>query len=707
MRLSSFILKNLETILQEWVKFATTQLPLGQKADQDMLRDDVKKMLEMIAADLARPQTAQHQSEKSKGRYPVKKTPAATHGAERLESGFSLVSAIAEYRALRASVTRLWQEAHLNKPITKAAEEDIIRFNEAIDQAVSESVVSFSHEKEQQTRVFETILSSSPDLSFTFDLAGKFAYANKAMMELLGLSRDKIVGKNCFDLNFSTAAELQGQIQRAISTKEPVRGEILHTKPFAEDQFYDYIFAPVLTKRGRVEAVAGTARNITERKSSEDKNWQKANYDFLTGLPNRRLFLDRLDQAVKHAGRIVAPIALLFIDLDHFKEVNDTFGHEVGDLLLRLVADRIRACVRDTDTVARLGGDEFMVILQDLINAEHVELVTRKIIKELAGNFQINNDNIHISASIGITLCPQDAITSEDMIKNADWAMYAAKNAGRNRFSFFFQGQDQPDSAVSARHRLIADLRRALPQHQFTMVYQPIFNVATGRIIKAEALLRWMHPEMGLLFPGQFIGPAEEAGLVQEMHAICDWVFTEAALRSRKWSDLSGIPFQISINLSALQFSDHPNILKWGAYLKSLGLAAHCIAVDIKEEVLLNGAAEISGRISELHNAGIEVAVDDYGAGSSSIAYLKKFEVDIIKLDPLLVQEMTADASSQAITEASIIMAHTLGLKVIAEGVETNDQRDCLQAAGCDFAQGYLFAAPVCAEEFEKLLQHA
>ena len=664
MRLSSFILKNLETILQEWEKFAASQFPAGQTADKGMLRDDVKKILETIAADLARPQTGQHQSEKSKGHRPVKKTAAATHGAERLESGFSLVSAMAEYRALRASVTRLWQEAHLNKPIAKTAEEDIIRFNEAIDQAVSESVTSFSYEKEQQTRVFETILSSSPDLSFTFDLAGRFAYANKALMELLGLPRDEIVGKNCFDLNLSTAAELQGHIQRAVSTKEPVRGEILHTKPFAEDQFYDYIFAPVLTKRGRVEAVAGTARNITERKTSEENNWQKANYDFLTGLPNRRLFRDRLEQAVKHAGRIVAPIALLFIDLDHFKEANDTFGHEVGDLLLRLVADRVRSCVRDTDTVARLGGDEFMVILQDLVNAEHVELVVRKIINELASPFQINNDTIHISASIGITLCPQDASSSEYVIKNADWAMYAAKNAGRNRFSFFSQGQDRPVGAVSARHRLIADLRLALPQHQFTVVYQPIFNVATGRIIKAEALLRWMHPEMGLLFPGQFIGPAEEAGLFQEMHAICDWVFTEAALRSREWSDLSGIPFQISINLSALQFSDHPNILKWGTYLKSLGLATHCIAVDIKEEVLLNGAAEVSGRITELHDAGIEVAIDDFGAGSSSIAYLKKFAVDTIKLDPLLVQEMTADASSRAITNASILMAHTLGLKV-------------------------------------------
>ena len=707
MRLSSFILKNLDTILQEWTKFASTLIPAGKKADQNTLRDHVKQMLETMAADLAHPETGYAQAEKSKGRRPVKKNAAATHGTDRLESGFSLISTMAEYRALRASVTRLWQEAHLNKPVTKADEEDLIRFNEALDQAASESVASYSHEKEQQARVFETILSSSPDLSFTLDLAGRFSYVNKALTELLGLSSNSIVGKNCFDLDFSTATELHGHIQHVINAKEHFCGEIPYATRSGEARFYEYILAPVLTKRGKVEAVAGTARNITERKASEDNNWHKANYDLLTGLPNRRLFRDRLEQAVKHAERVVAPFALLFIDLDHFKEANDTLGHEAGDLLLRLVADRIRECVREADTVARLGGDEFTVILQDLINAEHIELIARKILKELVSPFQINNDTIHISASIGIALCPQDAHTSEDIIKMADEAMYGAKNAGRNRFSFFSRNQGQPDGAPSTHHRFLTELRFALPKHQFTLVYQPIFDLATRRIVKAEGLLRWRHPKMGLLFPGQFIEQAEEVGLIQEMHAIGDRVFTEAALRSREWSDLSGMPFQISINLSAMQFAAHPNILKWGTYLKSLGLATHCIAVDIKEEIFLNGASEASSRITELHDAGIEVAVDGFGIGSSSIVYLKKFSVDTIKLDPSLVHEMTSNVSSQTITTARIRMAHILGLKVIAEGVETNDQRDCLQAAGCDYAQGYWFAAPVPADEFEKLLQHA
>ena len=666
-----------------------------------MLRDHVKKMLETIAGDLARPESDHQQAEKSKGHRAVKKTAATTHGAERLELGFSLVSAMAEYRALRASVTRLWQDALIGKPVSKAANEDIIRFNEAIDQAVSESVDSYSAEKEKQTRVFETILSSSPDLSFTFDLEGRFAYVNKALTQLLGLPVDKIVGTNFFDLHFSAAAEMQGQIQQVIATKKPFRGDIPYTAPGREVEFYDFIFAPVLTKRGKVEAVAGTARNITQRKDSENRNWQKANYDLLTGLPNRRLFGDRLNQSVKHSRRTGAPIALLFIDLDHFKEANDSFGHEAGDILLRLVADRIRSCVRETDTVARLGGDEFTVILKDLVGTEAVEIFVEKILKLLATPFQINNNTLHISATIGITLCPQDASTAEQLIKNADQAMYLAKNAGRNRFGFYLPDQGQSVEPIS---RLITDLHVALPQQQLEVYYQPILDIATGRIVKAEALLRWNHPELGLMLPGQFMGTAEKAGLMNEFGNL---VFTEAALHSAKWSALLGMPFQININLSAKQFIDHNYTSSWGAYIKSLGLATHSLSVDIKEEVFLNEWVNVSDRIGALHDAGIEVAVDDFGAGYSSIDHLKKFAVDTIKIDQSLVHAMTGDASSQTVSQAIIAMAHKLGIKVIAEGVETIAQRVSLQSADCDYAQGYLFAPPVRAEEFEKLLHPA
>ena len=702
MRLSNYILKNLECILQEWEDFAASLFPADEQPDRVTLRDHGKLMLEAIAADLARPETEWDADQKAKGNRDVKDTAAASHGVERLGLGLSLTAALAEYRALRASVTRLWQDSEKGKPISATTNKDLVRFNAAIDQAVSESVVSYSFAKEHQSRVFETILSTSPDLGYTFDLEGRFSYANKALVQLFQLPLEKIVGSNYFDLQLPNAAELQGQIQHVITTNEQFRGEMSWKEASGEIGFFEYIYAPVLDQEGKVVAVAGTARNVTERKAAEDKNWKKANYDLLTGLPNRRLFRDRLEQNVKHAGRIGAPVALLFIDLDHFKEVNDKLGHEAGDLLLRLVADRLRSCVRETDTVARLGGDEFTVILQDLIGSGHVELVAGKILNELASPFQIFNDTVHISASIGIAFSSKDAPTPEELIKNADQAMYEAKNAGRNQFSVF--GPDQTQS-VGARLRLVADLRVALPQHQLAVYYQPIFDIADGRIVKAEALLRWNHPERGLMLPGQFIGPAEDAGLVNEMNEIGNFVFTEAAMRSREWSALLGTRFQISINMSVMQFSTHPNTMNWGAYIKSLGLPSQSISVDIKEEVLANGSAEVSERIADLHDAGVGLAVEGFGIGHLSMAHLKKRAIDTIKIDRSLVHDTTTDGSGQTTTKAIIVKAHKLGLKVIAECVETTDQREWLQEAGCDYAQGYLFAAPVRAEDFEKLLQ--
>ena len=618
-------------------------------------------------------------------------------------SGFSLDAAVAEYRALRATVTRLWQEAHSGKSEPETALNDLIRFNEAIDQAITESVTSFSLEREKQTRVFETILSSSPDLSFTFDLNGRFAYGNKALSELFQIPLNILVGMNFLDIGLPDAAELQDQIQHVIKTKEQFRGEMTCQETSGHWGFYEYIYVPVLSKRGKVEAVAGTARNITERKAVEEKNWKKANYDLLTGLPNRRLFHDRLEQDVTRAVRIGAPMALLFIDLDRFKEANDQFGHEAGDVLLRHVADRLRSCVRKTDTVARLGGDEFTVILQDGTGSGHVELVAEKILQELVTPFQIFNDTVHISGSIGIALSSHDANTPEHLIKNADQAMYVAKHAGRNRFCFFSPTQEE---YVSERFRLIADLRVALRQRQFAVYYQPVFNLEDGRIVSAEALLRWHHPEMGLMLPEQFIEIAETAGLVDEMTEIGNFVFTEAVMCSREWSDLLRVPFQISINMSAMQFSVHPNTMNWGTYMKSLGLASHSIAVEIKEEVLLHGPEGVNGRIVDLHDAGIELSIQNFGVGDLTIARLKKFAVDTIKIDRSLVQNRPANGKNEMTTEEIIVQAHKLGWKVIAEGVEELDQLDWLQEAGCDYAQGYLFAAPVRAEEFEKLLPH-
>lgn len=440
MRLSIFILANLEAILQEWEDFAATLVPAGQPLGKVLLRDHLKKMLETISADLATPQSEYDEIEKSEGRSNAEtsqESAAATHGQERLALGFSLDATMAEYRSLRASVTRLWQKSLDGQPLSDSIVRDLIRFNEAIDQSINESVTSYSFEKEQQMRVFDTILSSLPDISFTLTLDGRLSYCNKALLTLFAMSVDDLLGKNFVDLELPNGLDLQRQISQVILTKKAIRGEMSYTGSNGKWGHYDYVFVPALDKHGIVEAIAGTAHDITERKKIEDKNWQRANYDQLTGLANRRLFLDRLEQEVIHASRIGTRTALLFIDLDHFKEANDTHGHDAGDQLLRLVTERLSSCIRETDLIARLGGDEFTVVLQDVTNTKLIDMVAQKILAELVHPFQVFDNVIHISASIGIALFPQDATTHQELLKAADQAMYMAKNAGRNQICFF------------------------------------------------------------------------------------------------------------------------------------------------------------------------------------------------------------------------------------------------------------------------------
>lgn len=443
MSLSDFILQHIDTILDEWTEFATTLAPAKYKFDLTVLLDHARHMLEAIAADLASPETAFEQAQKAKGlgrgeqALHVERTAATEHGIARMHSGFSLAAAVSEYRALRASVTRLWERVPENHPMPPAAVVDLIRFNEAIDQALSESVTSYYFEKEQQTRVFDAILSSTPDLSFTFDLDGRFTYANQAFLDLVGLPLHALLQKNYQDLGFPHGEEKDRQVQLVVQSRQHVRGELRFTLPSGREDVYEYIFVPVLGEDGSVEAIAGTSRDITDRKAEELRNWRQANFDPLTGLPNRCLFRDRLAHEVRHACRSGAPVALLFVDLDQFKAANDKYGHDAGDLLLQYAAARLRACVRETDTVARLGGDEFTIIVQDLGENGHVENVASKILEQMKKPFHIKQHDISISASIGVALAPGDADAPDALMEHADHAMYASKEAGGNRFSFF------------------------------------------------------------------------------------------------------------------------------------------------------------------------------------------------------------------------------------------------------------------------------
>jgi diguanylate cyclase (GGDEF)-like protein len=449
----------------------------------------------------------------------------------------------------------------------------------------------------------------------------------------------------------------------------------------------------------------GFTSDISERKRAEDPIRQfnqaldqRAHYDALTGVPNRMLFRDRLEQEIRRASVGKHGMALLFIDLDRFKEINDLHGHDAGDTLLSLVAGRIGAALRPGDTVARLGGDEFSVILTDTAEVDHIEQTAQSLIDALRQPFQLVAGQATISASIGITQYPGDGNLAEDLMRNADHALYRAKAAGRNRLAFF---EPAVQRAAMRRLKLTGELRQALRAHQFELHFQPILDNQTGMITKAEALLRWRRPGHDVVLPGEFIGIAEETGMI---HDIGNWVFFEAADWSAHWSRMLGRTLQISINKSPIQFLQHGCASDWIGHLDRKGLPHNCIAVEITEGVLLDLTEPVSQRLHDLRLGGMEVSIDDFGTGYSSMRYLKRLNIDYLKIDQSFVAEMLHDPTCLTIIETIIVMAHKLGLKVIAEGVETTAQRACLSTHGCDYMQGYLFAQPLPASAFEKLL---
>jgi diguanylate cyclase (GGDEF)-like protein len=430
--------------------------------------------------------------------------------------------------------------------------------------------------------------------------------------------------------------------------------------------------------------------------------WQQANFDALTGLPNRRMFHDRLEQEMKKTRRNNLQVALLFLDLDEFKSINDSLGHDMGDVLLKEATQRLLTCVRETDTVSRLGGDEFTVILIGVDDPHSVERVAQLILGTLAEPYCLNDNLAHVTASIGITLYPDDGDTVDELLKNADQAMYAAKNLGRNRYHYFTQSMQE---AVQIRMRIANDLRGALAGKQFFLCYQPIVDLTTGALQKAEALIRWQHPEHGLINPGAFIPIAEETGVIVD---IGDWVFRSAARFTAHCRERYCAEFQISINTSAVQFTSRESLMEsWVVHLNELGLPGHGIVVEITERLLLEANPATKEKLLVFRDEGVQVAIDDFGTGYSCLAYLQKLDIDYLKIDQAFVHDLKPGSKDLALCTAIIVMAHELGLKVIAEGIETQEQHDLLRTAGCDYGQGYFYSKPIREEEFEKLVQTA
>lgn len=456
----------------------------------------------------------------------------------------------------------------------------------------------------------------------------------------------------------------------------------------------------ITMENGQVVRRTALLQDITERKRAELVIWEQANFDALTGLPNRRMLRDRLGQDLLKSRRMKNLLAVLYVGIDHFKGVNDALGHVQGDALLKEAAQRIKGCVRATDTVARMGGDEFTIVLNSLADPSAAATVAQDVIAAMNQAFELSGERIFVSASVGVTLYPEDATGADELLRQADQALFEAKSQGRGRFAYFTSDMQE---AAQTRMRLASELRSAIANNELFAVYQPIVDMATGRIFKAEALVRWQHPTRGLVSPGLFIPVAEGTG---QIVALGEWMFREVARQVKVWRETIDPNFQITINKSPAQFrSGAPAQQEWFDRLADMGLSGDSIVVEITEGLLLDQHASVTERLLELRDAGVQVALDDFGTGYSSLAYLQRFDIDFLKIDQSFVRGLTEGSRNHALCKAIIVMAHELGMRVVAEGIETAEQHRLLKAAGCDFAQGYHLGRPVRAAEFSAAVQ--
>jgi len=461
----------------------------------------------------------------------------------------------------------------------------------------------------------------------------------------------------------------------------------------------EHSVAPIHDRNGRLAAAVVVFHDVSESRAMNERMSYAAQHDFLTDLPNRALFNDRLNQCVSTAERHHRRAAVLFIDLDHFKHINDSLGHSVGDDLLIQVARRLTSSVRKCDTVSRQGGDEFVIILSELEHAQDAAITAEKIRVAITAPFFIDTHQLYLGASIGISLYPEDGQDSETLIKSADTAMYHAKDSGRNNCQFF---ENEMNERVVRRQSMVGALRNALERNEFILDYQPIVDIGSSEIVGAEALIRWQHPDRGLVFPTQFIAIAEDAGLIG---AIGQWVLREACLQARSWLDLGLDLRQMSVNISAIEFNNKDFAGNVCAILDEVGLEPRYLEIELTETALMRDVTATSQVMEMLGQRGVRFAMDDFGTGYSSLSHLLLFRMNTLKIDRSFVQDVLTNAHAATIVTAVIGLGESLDLNLIAEGVETAEQARFLQSRGCGLAQGYYFCKPASAARVSALFK--
>ena len=539
---------------------------------------------------------------------------------------------------------------------------------------------------EDQMRMLSSIVEHTSDVVCVTDRNGIIQYVNPGFEEVTGYRRDEAIGRKTNILKSGKHdQEFYRRMWETLLEGRAFRDVLLNKKKDDSLYFEDKTVLPLRDNQGQITHFISTGKDISELMRNQAQLDYLAFHDPLTNLPNRSLFRDRLEQAINRAHRQDHQVALLFLDLDRFKTINDSLGHTLGDRLLKDVATRLGGCAREIDTVARLGGDEFTIIIEDLAHPDQAVMVAQKVLDVLVEPFHVDEREFHITASIGIALYPLDEREADALIKAADTAMYHAKEAGRNSYQFYSSAMT---ARVTQRLAIETQLRRALEREEFVVHYQPIVDLAGGRIVGAEALLRWQHSARGLVAPYEFIPIMEETGLIL---SIGEWVLRQACQHQRAWECEAPEALYVAINVSTRQLMKPDIVGSIVRVLNETGLPPDRLCLEITESVLLADTQAAGEALKGLKDIGITIAMDDFGTGFSSLSYLRRFPVDIVKIDREFIRNISTNAPDEALVETIIYMAHRLGLKVVAEGVETEEQLALLRRYACDAIQGHVF----------------
>ncbi|HUE10590.1 MAG TPA: EAL domain-containing protein [Steroidobacteraceae bacterium] len=551
----------------------------------------------------------------------------------------------------------------------------------------------------------QVTLNSIGDAVISTDISDRVTFLNIVAEQLTGWPRAEAIGRKLEEIFRVVDADtrMTPPDPMVLATRENktvalMPNCLLIRRDGVETAIEDSA-APIHNRRGQVTGAVMVFHDVSRARAQSAKMAHLAQHDSLTDLPNRSLLNDRLDRAIALAHRHNKILALLYLDLDRFKHINDSLGHAVGDRLLQSVANRLRDCIRASDTVSRQGGDEFIILLSELVHVQDAAVCAEKILQSVRAPYFVDVHELNVTASIGIVVYPTDGIESEALLQNADFAMYEAKNRGRNNFQFY---RLDLNSSASERQSLESSLRHALQRDEFTLYYQPSVNLATRTIAGVEALVRWRHPTRGIILPTQFIPIAEESGMIVP---IGRWVLREACRQTKAWLDAGLSPIRLAVNISAVELRSKEFLESVKASLSETGFDPHYLELELTETFLMQDSRSAALVLRALKDLGVKLALDDFGTGYSSLSYMKRFPIDTLKVDRSFVRDLTTDADDARIVNAVINMGKSLHMGVVAEGVETRDQFEFLQEHRCPEAQGYFFSHPLIGAGFRDLLR--